>query len=185
VAERLGNSAHPSIVPFQFFQTADGYVALACPKEKSFQLLAPLVGRAGLLQDQRFTTFEARRVHRTELTDILEGALREHTTAEWLAILRGVLPVAPVRSVADALDDQELAERGMLASYDHPALGHVQTVGLPIVMSDYQPIYSAAPALAGDRDDLLGGLGFTAADVGDLTARGAFGPALAAQSGAR
>lgn len=175
VTERLGRSAHPSIVPFQFFPTADGYVALACPKEKFFQLLAPLVGRPDLLRDSRFATFEARRVHRAELTAILESALRERSTAEWLTILSGVLPVAPVRSLTEALDEDELTERGMLVSYDHPVLGNVRTVGTPIAMSDYAPTYSAGPALASGRDQLLGGLGFSDAEVAELAARGAFG----------
>src|SRR5262249_26016418 len=48
--ERLSHSAHPSLVPFQFFQTADGYIAIACAKEKFFQLLAPLIGRPELVE---------------------------------------------------------------------------------------------------------------------------------------
>jgi crotonobetainyl-CoA:carnitine CoA-transferase CaiB-like acyl-CoA transferase len=156
---RLGNSAHPSIVPFQFFQTADGYVAVACPKEKFFKLLAPLIGEPELLSDERFATFADRRRHRAELIDVLQAALRQRSTDEWLSVLRGAVPIAPVRSMADALDDQELEERGMLVAYDHPVFGRVKQVGSAIAFSDYQPSYRRAPALDGDRDALLEELG--------------------------
>ncbi|MBV9358383.1 MAG: CoA transferase [Chloroflexi bacterium] len=145
--ERLGQSAHPSLVPFQFFQTADGYVAIACAKERFFQLLAPLVGRPELLDDARFTTFEARRLHRAALVELLEATLREAPTAHWLATLGGVVPAAPVRSMAEALDAEELSERGMLVSYEHPELGSVRALGTPIVVGDYTPSYRPAPLL--------------------------------------
>ncbi len=145
--ERLGQSAHPSLVPFQFFETADGYLAVACAKEKFFQLLAPLIGRPELLEDDRFATFEARRVHRAALVEVLEATLREATTAHWLATFRGVVPVAPVRSMAEALTESELRERAMLVSYEHPELGSVRTLGTPIRVGDFTPSYRPAPLL--------------------------------------
>jgi succinate---hydroxymethylglutarate CoA-transferase len=156
LTERLGHSAHPSIVPFQFFQTADSFVAVACPKEKFFQLLAPLIGHPEILDDDRFATFAARQTHRAELLEILESTLLQRTTTEWLEQLQGAVPVAPVRSLAEALNERELTNRGMLVSYDHTALGAVRSSGTPISFSDFAATYRPAPALDADRADLVG-----------------------------
>jgi crotonobetainyl-CoA:carnitine CoA-transferase CaiB-like acyl-CoA transferase len=162
VSERQALSAHPSVVPFQFFATADGYVAIATPKEKFFRLLVERMGLPELAGDPRFADFEARRHHREVLLARLMGRFAERTTAEWLETLRGVIPIAPVRSMEAALDDDELAARGMLAEYDHPAFGRVRSIGLPLTMTDHVPAYRAAPRLGADGIELLEELGFPA-----------------------
>ena len=72
---RLPSSAHPSIVPFQFFATADGYIAIACAKEKFFQSLIQVIGMAELAEDPRFGSFAARHQHRADLTRLLARAI--------------------------------------------------------------------------------------------------------------
>nr|MBA2557977.1 CoA transferase [Chloroflexota bacterium] len=123
--ERHPGSAHPSVVPFQFFQTADGHLALACPKEKFFRALATAIGLPELVDDERFGSFDARRVNRRALVQLLDARFLERTTAGWLETLRGVVPVAAVRSLSEALDEDELRDRAMLAAYGHPTLGVV------------------------------------------------------------
>src|SRR5215216_1310645 len=144
---RLPLSAHPSIVPFQFFATADGYIAVACAKEKFFQALTQVIGMAELAEDSRFTTFAARHQHRDDLTQLLSRRFRERTTAEWLDRLRGQVPCAPVRELSDGLEVEGLQQRGMLASYKHSQLGTVNSVGLPLRVSGFSPRYSTSPAL--------------------------------------
>jgi crotonobetainyl-CoA:carnitine CoA-transferase CaiB-like acyl-CoA transferase len=168
-------SAHPSIVPFQFFQTADGYIAVACAKERFFRKLAGLIDRPELLADPRFAGFELRDRHRDELLATLSERFREETTEWWMARLEGCVPCASVRSMEDALDPDELTERGMLASYHHPVFGDVRSVGLPIKLAGFLPDYRAAPALDGDRWELLQGLGYSPEEVGRLEEAGAFG----------
>ena len=162
VSERQALSAHPSVVPFQFFATADGYVAIATPKEKFFRTLVQRMGLPELAGDPRFADFEGRRHHREVLLARLTGQFTERTTADWLETLRGVIPIAPVRSMEAALDSDELAARGMLAEYDHPAFGRVRSIGLPLSMTDHVPAYRAAPRLGADGADLLEELGFPA-----------------------
>ena len=101
---RLPMSAHPSVVPFQFFATADGHIAIACPKEKFFAALVRVMGLPELAADERFTSFAARGTYRDEVLGRLSERFAELTTIEWLALLRGVVPIAPVRSLAQALD---------------------------------------------------------------------------------
>jgi crotonobetainyl-CoA:carnitine CoA-transferase CaiB-like acyl-CoA transferase len=163
------------VVPFQFIETADGYLALACPKEKFFQVLVDAIDLPHLAQDPRFASIAARREHRAALVEILGERFRQRTTGEWLALLKGRVPCAPVRSLAEALDRQELEERGMLASYPHPTFGQVRAIGAPFTLSDFKPGYRAGPALNGDQQDILEAFGFDVDERAELAAAGAFG----------
>jgi crotonobetainyl-CoA:carnitine CoA-transferase CaiB-like acyl-CoA transferase len=172
---RLPHSAHPSIVPFQFFATGDGYIAIACAKEKFFAALAEALDMPELSRDDRFATFAARHEHREALTALLDGRLRERATDDWLARLRGKVPCAPVRDLEDALDVQRLRERDMLAAFDHPELGAVRSVGLPLQVANFTPRYRAAPALGADTAALLAETGYEEQEIARLAAAGAFG----------
>ena len=174
---RLPLSAHPSIVPFQFFATADGYIAVACAKEKFFQTLIQVIDLAELAEDPRFATFAVRHQYRADLTQRLSQRFRQQTTNEWLERLRGQVPCAPVRELPDALDVERLQRRDMLASYEHPRLGSVRGVGLPLRVSGFAPSYRASPALGADAADLLAELGFDESAIARLTDAGAFGRA--------
>ncbi len=175
VSERTPMSAHPSLVPFQFFETADGYVAVACAKEKFFADLALAMGLAELLDDPRFTSFEARWLHRATLLGILSGRFRQQPTAVWLERLQGRVPIAPVRSLPDALALEELAARELLVEYEHPTLGLVRQVGTPFILSGFQPDHAPGPRLGADRDAILAELGYSAAEIQALVEAGAFG----------
>jgi crotonobetainyl-CoA:carnitine CoA-transferase CaiB-like acyl-CoA transferase len=173
--DRTADSAHPSIVPFQFFATADGHVAIACAKEKFFRALVQRVGLAALTSDPRFASFEERHQNREELLATLTERFRQQPTAYWVGLLRGHVPVAPVRTMEAALDREELAQRSMLVTYRHSELGDVTTVGLPIKMGEFTPEYRPGPALDGDRDAILAEAGYAPAHIKALRDRGAFG----------
>ncbi len=172
---RLPLSAHPSVVPFQFFATADGHVAVACPKERFFVDLVRAMGLPELASDERFASFVARGQHRDEVLGRLAARFSERATAEWLEVLRGVVPIAPVRSMAEALDVDELTERGMLAEYQDETFGRVRSVGLPLHVGGFEPSYRPGPSLGQDTEAILAELGFAEADVTRLRAAGAFG----------
>ncbi len=172
---RLPHSAHPSIVPFQFFATADGYIAVACAKEKFFAALAEALEMPELTRDARFATFAARHEHRDSLTALLGARFQQRATDDWLARLRGKVPCAPVRDFEDALDAERLRARGMLAAYDHPGLGAVRSVGLPLNVSNFAPRYRAASGLGADAADLLADVGIDEQEMARLAAEGAFG----------
>ncbi len=180
---RLPLSAHPSVVPFQFFATADGHIAIACPKEKFFAALVRVMGLPDLATDGRFASFSARGQHRDEVIDRLSTRFAELTTGEWLTLLQGVVPVAPVRSLAQALDVEELQERGMLAEYQDDTFGRVRSVGLPLHVSGYRPEYRPGPDIGGDLAAILGDLGYDADAVEALRTAGAFGGPVASGAG--
>lgn len=173
--ERQPLSGHPSVVPFQFFETADGWIAVATPKEKFFLRLAEGLELPGLPNDARFSGFEARRQHREELVAIMAARFRSRTTNEWLQRLSGRVPIAPVRTFEAALDLDELRGRSMLTEYDHPTLGPVRSMSLPISMDRFVSVARPGPSLGGDMAEVLTELGYTTADVDRLRTDGAFG----------
>jgi crotonobetainyl-CoA:carnitine CoA-transferase CaiB-like acyl-CoA transferase len=173
--ERTPDSSHPRIVPFQFFKTADGYLAIACAKQKFFSALVARMGLTELASDSRFSSFDGRHQNREGLIGVLSARFLEWPTAHWIRLLRGHVPAAPVRSMEAALDQDELRQRAMLASYRHSALGEVTSVGLPIKMSGYAPTYRQGPLLDGDRLEVLASAGYQAGEIEALRERGAFG----------
>ena len=152
---RHSMSAHPSIVPFQFFRTADGYVAIACAKEKFFRELVATLGLIELLTDERIRDFAGRSEHRNDVVTTLGEAIGRWSTAEILAALRGRVPCAPARSMEEALDPVDLQDRRLLVEYEHPLLGTVRTVGSPLRFEGYVPSPAPAPQLDADRPALL------------------------------
>jgi len=177
VTRRNPMSAHPSVVPFQFFATADGHIAIAAPKEKFYVSLVRAMGLPELASDERFASFAARGQHREEVLGRLSARFAERTTAAWLEALQGVVPIAPVRSLEQALDPDELIGREMLAEYEHPAFGTVRSVGMPLHLGDFTPEYRAGPALGADTDAILADLGYDPESITALRAAGAFGGA--------
>jgi crotonobetainyl-CoA:carnitine CoA-transferase CaiB-like acyl-CoA transferase len=153
VPPRRSNSAHPSIVPFQNFETADGWIVVAAPKEKFWVRVCEAIGRPELASDPRFADFGARDRNREELGPILDEAFRARASAEWLEVLREAgVPSAAVNDVLDAVGEAQIVE------YEHPTLGTVRQVASPLTLSDAEPPVRRAPFRGehdGEVDDLV------------------------------
>jgi crotonobetainyl-CoA:carnitine CoA-transferase CaiB-like acyl-CoA transferase len=174
---RQPQSAHSSIVPFQFFATANGHLAIACAKEKFFRALVRLLALDEVACDPRFATFAGRREHRKELLSVLSQRFLTDTTQHWVALLNGSVPVAPVRTVEEALSAEELTELDMLASYASPVFGNVRSIASPITIDGYAPSYQPAPLMGADTVAVLQEAGLPTSAIEDLQTRGAFGTA--------
>ena len=168
---RRRNSAHPSIVPFQAFPTADGWIVVACPKEKFWVALCDAIGRPELAADSRFADFAARDRNRDELEPILEAVFGERTSEEWLAVLREAgVPSSAVNDVPGALEEARLVE------YEHPELGTVRQVASPLRLSDVEHPVQPAPARGEHTEPLLVELcGYSPERVQELEDAGVFG----------
>ena len=175
IVERLPHSAHPTIVPFQFFATSDGYLAVSCAKDKFFSALVEHLDMPDLASDPRFASFSERHASRDALLQTLGERFASAPTAHWISLLQGVVPVAPVRSLRDVLDPDALAERAMLASFTHASLGEVRSIGMPLHVEGYTPQYRAAPALGAHTIDALRAAGLNDTDITRLAEEGAFG----------
>jgi crotonobetainyl-CoA:carnitine CoA-transferase CaiB-like acyl-CoA transferase len=149
---------------------------VACAKEKFFRTLAELLGMPEDEVESNYANFAARHERREALSAWLGQRFAERSTSEWLERLRGRVPCAPVRSLTEALDEHNLRDREMLADYEHPLLGTVKSVALPLKISGFHPAYRAAPALGADEKSLLSELGYSDANIAHLRRSGAFGP---------
>jgi crotonobetainyl-CoA:carnitine CoA-transferase CaiB-like acyl-CoA transferase len=143
-----------------------------CAKEKFWQRLVEAMGAPELAEDARFRTFADRLHNRDTLAPILKELGRQKTTAEWLEVLRGQVPCAPVNSVAEALQDPQVMEDEMILEVKHPAFGVVRQVASPIKIADAQREHCRAPGLGEHTREVLAEAGFSAEEVDALYARG-------------
>ncbi|HEY7283781.1 MAG TPA: CoA transferase, partial [Actinomycetota bacterium] len=173
---RMPFSAHPSLVPFQNFETADGWIVVGCAKEKFWRRLADAIGRSDLAEDPRFATFGDRREHADDLLPILADAFLADTSEAWLSRLGAAgVPCGPVNDMAAALADEQTIARGLLISASHPRFGEVMQLASPVRVGDPPQDHRRAPLRGEHRDDVLTGLlGYAPSRVRDLESRGAF-----------
>ncbi|MBI4479246.1 MAG: CoA transferase [Acidobacteria bacterium] len=173
VPPRLADSSHALLAPAQTFRTSDGYLAIFCGKEKFWQELCQAFGKPELASEPRFRDFEQRDKHKPELLAILEPLFASRTTAAWVDLLTGKVPCAPVRSMAEALDDPALRSANMILELEHPAFGVVREVGCPIRISGDTPEHRRAPALGENTDEILSHyLGYGPGEIQTLRGKG-------------
>lgn len=166
VTGRHPRGSHPSLTPSQLYKTKDGWLFIMCNKEKFWPLLAREIGRADWAEDPRYATFKARLENRDLLTSELDEALSVATTAEWIERLGGIVPVAPVYDVAQALDSDFARERGMVVNVAHPRHGDVGTIACPIRCPGEALPLRPAPDLGAHNAEFLGELAANPAVTG-------------------
>lgn len=165
-AQRYGN-AHPSIVPYETFPTADGYLALAVGTDGQYQRLCELGQQPHLAQDERFRQNSGRVHHRQELVPLLQEMFRMHPTAWWLEQLQeSNIPCAPINDVATALHDPQVRARGMVQTVKHTTLGEIELLG-PVAKLSETPagVWAAPPVLGEQTEKILRQLGYTAGEI--------------------
>jgi crotonobetainyl-CoA:carnitine CoA-transferase CaiB-like acyl-CoA transferase len=174
---RLAESAHPSIVPFQAFRCSDGWITVACAKQKFWERMCVAMGLDELLEDDRFSDFDGRYAHSNELLPILKARFLHADTAAWVTKLESVaVPVGRVNSVSEALRDPQVAARRAVVSYIHPRLGSVSQIASPLRISRHDRRVKPAPARGADTRELLRELcGYGDAHLERLSEEGAFG----------
>jgi len=175
--QRMPNSAHPSIVPFQNFATADGWINIACAKQKFWERLCHAIGRPELMEDPRFLGFAERHENRDALLEILGAALRERTTEEWIDVLADAgVPHGPVYDVAEALADRQAVARGDVVEIDHPRFGTVRQIASPLRLSGEPAPLERGPRRGEHTAEVLRELcGYSDEEIDGLRADGAFG----------
>jgi succinate---hydroxymethylglutarate CoA-transferase len=169
VQGREPRSAHPSLVPSQLYRTRDGFIFIMCNKEKFWPILCDRIGHPEWAEDPRFRTFKDRFDNRSTVNRLLDEALSQRSTAEWLDHFAGRVPAAPVNNIRAALDNPFLREAGRIQDYQVPGIPPLRMVAGPIVTTDDPPCH-AAPALGADTDAVLRGCGFSDPDIEVLRA---------------
>jgi len=153
--QRMPRSAHPSLVPVQSVRTKDGWIYVMCMKDKFWEQLALKIDREALITDTRFASQDARRTNRSALTEELDAAMSARTTEEWLAILTGAIPVAPIYSVPDAFSSRFMQESGMMTSVRHPMKADMRVLSSPLKINGERPGKSACAPLGSGNANYL------------------------------
>lgn len=174
---RTRNSSHPSIVPFGNFPTADGWVVIACAKQKFFENLARAIGVEWMLEDERYSTMAARLENRDDCTAELEKALSTNTTAHWVKVLADAdVPSGPIYSIAEAAADPQTIARDLIAETEHPVLGTVRQIRSPLRMPGAAEELKPAPKRGEHTRQVLTELaGMDESEINALAEAGAFG----------
>jgi CoA:oxalate CoA-transferase len=172
--ERIG-TRHPIVTPVQALKTKDGYVAVAVSDGPSghWGTFCREIGRPEMLDDDRFSIGWDRTQHYDELIPVLEEALAQRTTAEWVDALGGQgVPVGPVQDIAQVAADPQLNQRNMFVEMEHPGIGPVTFTNTPIKMSRTQGGAKGVQPDAGEHTtELLSELGLDAARIEALRAK--------------
>jgi len=172
---RLGN-AHPNIVPYQTFRTADGDMILACGNDNLFRKFCAVAGCPELAADARFASNGKRVENRAELTRLLDDIVRRRTTRDWVEALEAAgVPNGPINSIAQVFAEPQAIARGLRLELPHPTAGKVALVRSPMRFSETPLEHRLPPPLLGEHTDevLRGLLGRSDAQIAQLRADGA------------
>lgn len=149
--QRLGN-AHPNIVPYQDFPTADGDFILTVGNDSQFRKFAEVAGRPEWAEDSRFATNTLRVANRSVLVPLIRQATVFKTTAEWVSQLEAVgVPCGPINDLAQTFADPQVQARGLAVELPHALAGRVPQVASPIRLSETPVEYRNAPPLLGEH----------------------------------
>lgn len=170
---RLGN-AHPSIVPYESFATADGAIAIAVGSERQWPRFCEALGLPGLAADPRFATNGDRVEQRTELRPILAARFATRTTTAWrVALDEATIPNGPINDIVEAFASPEAIALGMTVEQEHPAWGLIRQVGIPFQFAGTPAsIRTAPPTLGQDTDEILAELGYSVPEIHGFRSRG-------------
>lgn len=158
VPRRLGN-AHPNIVPYQDFPTADGYMIIAVGNDSQFANFCAALGRPEWAEDARFATNPQRVKHRDQLFPQIRAVTVSRSTDAWIATMEAAgVPCGPINTLDKVFSDPHVQARGTRIEMPHPLAGTVPLVANPIRLSETPVQYRRSPpTLGAHTDEVLGG----------------------------
>jgi formyl-CoA transferase len=174
IPQALG-SAHRMIAPYQAVRCADGYITLGAANERLFRRLCDVLGHPEWSTQPEFADGASRVLHRQALTDRIEAVTAAAPRSHWLTLLNANdIPCGPINDYAQVFADPQVLAREMVVETDHPALGHLRTLGSPIKMSATPADVSRrAPQLGEHTDEVMTEAGFRNEEIAALRTAGA------------
>ncbi|MEQ8586024.1 MAG: CaiB/BaiF CoA-transferase family protein [Thalassobaculaceae bacterium] len=149
---------HPSITPFQAFNTKDGHIIIAAGNDGLFHKMADALGRPEWKTDPRYTTNDLRATNVTDLEREIEDVLATEPTAHWMAAMDAAgVPAGPINDIGQAVNYPQAGARNMVVNIDDPVTGPMKVVGNPIKVSGFEDPSTRRPApnLDQDRETIL------------------------------
>ena len=149
--ERAGN-AHPSIVPYETFQAADGWLNIAVGNEKQWITFCAAIGRDDLAEHELYTQGPDRVNNRNTLIPILSDVLGTKSRADWIEILSEAgIPCGSIQTIGEICESETLKQRGMIWKMDHPTAGELRNIANPIEMTGTPFSEPSPPPLLGEH----------------------------------
>ncbi|NKJ48544.1 CoA transferase [Burkholderia sp. SG-MS1] len=153
---RQPRSSHFSLTPVQTFPTADGWIFIMCMTEKFWQALLQGIDATEIADDPRFIDVAARNQHREELNARLDAVFRTQSSAHWLSVLQGKLPIGPVLTVDQALNSPFVVGNGMISQVPHPLRLDFRMLSNPLKIDGKRLSQRVCAALGENTEAILG-----------------------------
>ncbi|KAK8220680.1 CAIB/BAIF family enzyme [Phyllosticta capitalensis] len=167
-------TAHPSIVPYRAFKTADGDILLGGGNDRLYGVLCERIGKPEWTTDARFSTNAIRVKNRDVLEEMIEKETQRKTTQEWLEIFEGSgMPYAAINDIQGTFNHSHVLARNMVAEVEHSQCGPIKLVNTPVKYSHSAPgIRTPPPTLGQHTDEVLQEVGLSKAEVKRLRSEG-------------
>jgi crotonobetainyl-CoA:carnitine CoA-transferase CaiB-like acyl-CoA transferase len=168
--QRVGN-AHPGFTPYDLYQTADGYINIACGNNALWEKFCTAASLQELARDERYRSLKDRLKQRAELTKIIQEKMKTKTTKEWEGLFTAVgVPNGTIRTIEQVFDDVNLKGRGMINKRQHSVIGEYYDLGNPVKILSQQDIcYSPPPRLGEHTREVLNLIGLNEEDIRGLS----------------
>lgn len=165
--------AHSNICPYQVFEASDGYFNVAVGNDSLWKTFCRAM-ELDLAEDPRFITNAKRVENRSQLIPILQDLFLTNTFRHWVELLdRAGIPSGPVYQLSDLYEDPHVLARNMLQTMQHPTIGEVKQVGIPVKLSDTPGGLVTPPPLLGQHSyAILSEMGLSAERIDELFASG-------------
>jgi formyl-CoA transferase len=173
VPEQAGNN-HPTSIPTGVFATSDGHINIAAAGEDIWRRLCNAIEAPQLIEDPRFANGKLRSQNRDAVNAAIEAITVHRTSADWIERLNAAgVPSGPIYRMNEVFEDPQVRHLGIARKVPHKVLGEVEVIGQAIELSRTPwSVRSATPELGEHTDQILAQLGYSAAEVETLKAKG-------------